>query len=146
MARAARRQLGLRRSSLTSSEMSLQVLSLPQDGGGRQSRAPPRVNVATAPAAPTGQLDESRVPAGPPPQIRILKRPTSNGVVSGPNSASRPALPVKSLVQREAEYAHQTTREVRTKLLSSDLVPDTKVWVFGRQQSWSRRGEGGQQN
>eukprot|EP00069_Balaena_mysticetus_P001715 bmy_15688T0 len=42
---------------------------------------------------------------GAPPQIRILKRPTSIGVVSSPNSTSRPALPIKSLVQREAEYA-----------------------------------------
>lgn len=50
-------------------------------------------------------IQDDSLPTGPPPQIRILKRPTSNGVVSSPNSTSRPALPVKSLVQREAEYA-----------------------------------------
>ncbi|XP_078095137.1 SUZ RNA-binding domain-containing [Mustelus asterias] len=48
------------------------------------------------------------------PQIRILKRPTSNGVVSTPNSATRPPPQVKSLAQREAEYA-----EARKRILGS---------------------------
>ncbi|KAK2098881.1 hypothetical protein P7K49_024332 [Saguinus oedipus] len=37
-------------------------------------------------------IQDDSLPAGPPPQIRILKRPTSNGVVNSPNSTSRPAL------------------------------------------------------
>nr|XP_010956073.1 PREDICTED: SUZ domain-containing protein 1 [Camelus bactrianus] len=59
-------------------------------------------------------IQDDSLPTGPPPQIRILKRPTSNGVVSSPNSTSRPALPVKSLAQREAEYA-----EARKRILGS---------------------------
>ncbi|ETE60094.1 hypothetical protein L345_14168, partial [Ophiophagus hannah] len=46
--------------------------------------------------------------------IRILKRPTSNGVLTNPNSTSRPAFPVKTLAQREAEYA-----EARKRILGS---------------------------
>uniref|UniRef100_A0A3Q2GX46 SUZ RNA-binding domain-containing n=1 Tax=Equus caballus TaxID=9796 RepID=A0A3Q2GX46_HORSE len=71
----------------------------------RKSRSPPKVPVV---------IQDDSLPAGPPPQIRILKRPTSNGVVSSPNSTSRPALPVKSLAQREAEYA-----EARKRILGS---------------------------
>uniref|UniRef100_A0A4W3JW11 NECAP endocytosis associated 2 n=1 Tax=Callorhinchus milii TaxID=7868 RepID=A0A4W3JW11_CALMI len=48
------------------------------------------------------------------PQIRILKRPTSNGVISTPHSANRPPPHVKSLAQREAEYA-----EARKRILGS---------------------------
>lgn len=48
------------------------------------------------------------------PQIRILKRPTSNGVVNTPLSATRPLQQVKSLAQREAEYA-----EARKRILGS---------------------------
>ncbi|XP_055254813.1 SUZ domain-containing protein 1 [Moschus berezovskii] len=71
----------------------------------RKSKSPPKVPIV---------IQDDSLPTGPPPQIRILKRPTSNGVVSGPNSASRPALPVKSLAQREAEYA-----EARKRILGS---------------------------
>uniref|UniRef100_H0WRB4 SUZ RNA-binding domain-containing n=2 Tax=Otolemur garnettii TaxID=30611 RepID=H0WRB4_OTOGA len=61
----------------------------------RKSKSPPKVPIV---------IQDDSLPMGPPPQIRILKKPTSNGVVSSPNSTSRPALPVKSLAQREAEY------------------------------------------
>ncbi|XP_046517292.1 SUZ domain-containing protein 1 isoform X3 [Equus quagga] len=71
----------------------------------RKSRSPPKVPIV---------IQDDSLPTGPPPQIRILKRPTSNGVVSSPNSTSRPALPVKSLAQREAEYA-----EARKRILGS---------------------------
>ncbi|XP_029433606.1 SUZ domain-containing protein 1 isoform X1 [Rhinatrema bivittatum] len=71
----------------------------------RKSKSPP-------PKIPIVIQDES-LPAGPPPQIRILRRPTSNGVASITN-ASRPAIPVKSLAQREAEYA-----EARKRILGS---------------------------
>ncbi|XP_036202920.1 SUZ domain-containing protein 1 [Myotis myotis] len=70
-----------------------------------KSKSPPKVPIV---------IQDDSLPTGPPPQIRILKRPTSNGVVSSPNSASRPALPVKSLAQREAEYA-----EARKRILGS---------------------------
>lgn len=59
-------------------------------------------------------IQDDSLPSGPPPQIRILKRPTSNGVLSNPNSTCRPAFPVKSLAQREAEYA-----EARKRILGS---------------------------
>ncbi|XP_021016403.1 SUZ domain-containing protein 1 isoform X5 [Mus caroli] len=71
----------------------------------RKSKSPPKVPIV---------IQDDSLPTGPPPQIRILKRPTSNGVVSSPNSTSRPALPVKSLAQREAEYA-----EARRRILGS---------------------------
>ncbi|XP_038190975.1 SUZ domain-containing protein 1 isoform X3 [Chionomys nivalis] len=71
----------------------------------RKSKSPPKVPIV---------IQDDSLPTGPPPQIRILKRPTSNGVLSSPNSTSRPALPVKSLAQREAEYA-----EARRRILGS---------------------------
>nr|XP_058930148.1 SUZ domain-containing protein 1 isoform X2 [Kogia breviceps] len=71
----------------------------------RKSKSPPKVPIV---------IQDDSLPTGPPPQIRILKRPTSNGVASSPNSTSRPALPVKSLAQREAEYA-----EARKRILGS---------------------------
>ncbi|XP_023796039.1 SUZ domain-containing protein 1 isoform X2 [Cyanistes caeruleus] len=101
----------------------------PEDGPGRCSRAPQEIDrrlekklkitqkesrkSKSPPKVPIVIQDDS-LPAGPPPQIRILKRPTSNGVLSNPNSASRPAFPVKSLAQREAEYA-----EARKRILGS---------------------------
>ncbi|XP_051629449.1 SUZ domain-containing protein 1 isoform X1 [Manacus candei] len=72
---------------------------------GRKSKSPPKVPIV---------IQDDSLPSGPPPQIRILKRPTTNGVLSTPNSASRPAFPVKSLAQREAEYA-----EARKRILGS---------------------------
>ncbi|XP_036605917.1 SUZ domain-containing protein 1-like [Trichosurus vulpecula] len=71
----------------------------------KKSMSPPKVPIV---------IQDHSLPSGPPPQIRILKRPTSNGVVSSPNSTSRPALPVKSLAQQEAEYA-----EARKRILGS---------------------------
>uniref|UniRef100_A0A2K6R2S5 SUZ-C domain-containing protein n=1 Tax=Rhinopithecus roxellana TaxID=61622 RepID=A0A2K6R2S5_RHIRO len=55
-----------------------------------------------SPKVPIVIQDDSFPPRYP--LHRILKRPTSNGVVNSPKSASRPALPVKSLAQREADY------------------------------------------
>ncbi|KAM3659797.1 SUZ domain-containing protein 1 isoform X1 [Ammospiza caudacuta] len=71
----------------------------------RKSKSPPKVPIV---------IQDDSLPAGPPPQIRILKRPTSNGVLSSAHPASRPAFPVKSLAQREAEYA-----EARKRILGS---------------------------
>ncbi|XP_053136749.1 SUZ domain-containing protein 1 isoform X3 [Hemicordylus capensis] len=81
------------------------TLRITQKESSRKSKSPPKVPVV---------IQDESLPSGPPPQIRILKRPTSNGVLSNPNSASRPAFPVKSLAQREAEYA-----EARKRILGS---------------------------
>ncbi|XP_063798164.1 SUZ domain-containing protein 1 isoform X2 [Pseudophryne corroboree] len=71
----------------------------------RKSKSPPKTPVV---------IQDDSLPAGPPPQIRILKRPTSNGLASNPHASSRPTVPVKSLAQREAEYA-----EARKRILGS---------------------------
>ncbi|MEJ1273314.1 SUZ RNA binding domain containing 1 [Cricetulus griseus] len=98
--------------------------------------APPPPNRAESP-------DDS-LPTGPPPQIRILKRPTSNGVVSSPNSTSRPALPVKSLAQREAEYAEARRRilgsaspeeEQEKPILDSTRSQQLASWFGGKQEA-----------
>ncbi|XP_069467215.1 SUZ RNA-binding domain-containing isoform X2 [Ambystoma mexicanum] len=59
-------------------------------------------------------IQDDSLHAAPPPQIRILKRPTSNGLANNSNSGNKPAFPVKSLAQREAEYA-----EARKRILGS---------------------------
>ncbi|KAM7030672.1 SUZ RNA-binding domain-containing isoform 1-T1 [Acridotheres tristis] len=80
-------------------------LKITQKESSRKSKSPPKVPIV---------IQDDSLPTGPPPQIRILKRPTTNGVLSSPHSASRPAFPVKSLAQREAEYA-----EARKRILGS---------------------------
>lgn len=60
-------------------------------------------------------IQEASLPATPPPpQIRILKRPSANGSQSSPLNQGRPVPQVKSLAQREAEYA-----EARKRILGS---------------------------
>ncbi|KAM6978007.1 SUZ RNA-binding domain-containing [Aplochiton taeniatus] len=59
-------------------------------------------------------IQDDSLPAAPPPQIRILKRPSSNGSLGSPSSHNRPTPQVKSLAQREAEYA-----EARKRILGS---------------------------
>ncbi|KAL2091575.1 hypothetical protein ACEWY4_013838 [Coilia grayii] len=59
-------------------------------------------------------IQDDSLPAAPPPQIRILKRPSSNGSLGNATALSRPAVQVKSLAQREAEYA-----EARQRILGS---------------------------
>ncbi|XP_047904667.2 SUZ RNA-binding domain-containing isoform X1 [Anser cygnoides] len=80
-------------------------LKITQKESSRKSKSPPKVPIV---------IQDDSLPSGPPPQIRILKRPATNGVLSNPNSATRPAFPVKSLAQREAEYA-----EARKRILGS---------------------------
>ncbi len=66
-------------------------------------------------------IQDDSLPAAPPPQIRILKRPSNNGTAGNPASSSRPSQQMKSLAQREAEYA-----EARRRILgsaSSDDMP-----------------------
>ncbi|KAF4093502.1 hypothetical protein AMELA_G00002640 [Ameiurus melas] len=59
-------------------------------------------------------IQDESLPAAPPPQIRILKRPPSNGVLTAQGASARPAQQPKSLKQREAEYA-----EARRRILGS---------------------------
>ena len=64
-------------------------------------------------------IQDDSLPAAPPPQIRILKRPSNNGMMGNPSS-SRPSQQMKSLAQREAEYA-----EARRRILGSASSDDT---------------------
>ncbi|XP_069040192.1 SUZ RNA-binding domain-containing isoform X1 [Lepisosteus oculatus] len=64
-------------------------------------------------------IQDDSLPAAPPPQIRILKRPSSNGSLSASQAAQRPLPQVKSLAQREAEYA-----EARRRILGSASPED----------------------
>ncbi|AWP02820.1 putative SUZ domain-containing protein 1-like [Scophthalmus maximus] len=69
-------------------------------------------------------IQDDSLPAAPPPQIRILKRPSNNGSAGNPASSSRPSQ-MKSLAQREAEYA-----EARKRILgsaSSDETPQDNL-------------------
>ncbi|XP_071781991.1 SUZ RNA-binding domain-containing-like [Centroberyx gerrardi] len=65
-------------------------------------------------------IQDDSQPAAPPPQIRILKRPSNNGTAGNPASSSRPSQQMKSLAQREAEYA-----EARKRILGSATSDDT---------------------
>ncbi|KAM3878194.1 SUZ RNA-binding domain-containing-like [Diretmus argenteus] len=64
-------------------------------------------------------IQDDSLPAAPPPQIRILKRPSNNGTTGNPASYSRPSQQMKSLAQREAEYA-----EARKRILGSATSED----------------------
>lgn len=63
-------------------------------------------------------IQDDSLPAAPPPQIRILKRPSNNGTAVA--SSARPSQQMKSLAQREAEYA-----EARRRILGSASSDDT---------------------
>ncbi|XP_028850131.1 SUZ RNA-binding domain-containing isoform X2 [Denticeps clupeoides] len=65
-------------------------------------------------------IQDASLPSAPPPQIRILKRPTTNGALSSPAAQTRPVVPVKTLAQREAEYA-----AARKRILGSATPEDT---------------------
>lgn len=64
-------------------------------------------------------IQDDSLPAAPPPQIRILKRPINNDKTSSSASSARP-LQTKTLAQREAEYA-----EARRRILGSASSDDT---------------------
>lgn len=64
-------------------------------------------------------IQDDSMPAAPPPQIRILKRPSNNGT-AGNLASTRPSQQMKSLAQREAEYA-----EARRRILGSASSDDT---------------------
>lgn len=65
-------------------------------------------------------IQDDSQPAAPPPQIRILKRPSSNGTTGSSASSTRPSQQVKTLAQREAEYA-----EARRRILGSASSEET---------------------
>ncbi|KAM6927765.1 SUZ RNA-binding domain-containing-like [Xenentodon cancila] len=65
-------------------------------------------------------IQDDSLPAAPPPQIRILKRPSNNGTTGNSTSLSRPSQQMKSLAQREAEYA-----EARRRILGSASSEET---------------------
>lgn len=68
-------------------------------------------------------IQDDSLPAAPPPQIRILKRPTNNGTSGNPASLSRPTQQMKSLAQREAEYA-EARRRILGSASSEETPPD----------------------
>uniref|UniRef100_A0A8C8HXC8 SUZ domain-containing protein n=1 Tax=Oncorhynchus tshawytscha TaxID=74940 RepID=A0A8C8HXC8_ONCTS len=65
-------------------------------------------------------IQDESLPAAPSPQIRILKRPSSNGSLVSSGSSNRPTQQPKSLAQREAEYA-----EARRRILGSASSEET---------------------
>ncbi|XP_014862190.1 PREDICTED: SUZ domain-containing protein 1 [Poecilia mexicana] len=69
---------------------------------------------ASSPVRTAIVVQDDSLPAAPPPQIRILKRPSNNGTGGNSASSSRPSQQMKSLAQREAEYA-----EARRRILGS---------------------------
>uniref|UniRef100_A0A8C5DSM5 SUZ domain-containing protein 1-like n=1 Tax=Gouania willdenowi TaxID=441366 RepID=A0A8C5DSM5_GOUWI len=77
-------------------------------------------NPSRSPLRSTMVIQDDSLPAAPPPQIRILKRPTSNGSLGSPLNQNRPTPQVKSLAQREAEYA-----EARKRILGSACPEET---------------------
>lgn len=77
-------------------------------------------NSSQSPLKTTMVIQDDSLPAAPPPQIRILKRPTSNGSLGSPLNQNRPTPQVKSLAQREAEYA-----EARKRILGSACPEET---------------------
>ncbi|KAL6464215.1 hypothetical protein MHYP_G00265320 [Metynnis hypsauchen] len=84
-----------------------------------------KANSQSLPVKTAVVIQDDSLPAAPPPQIRILKRPPSNGSL-GPQVASRPAQQVKSLAQREAEYAEARKRILGSAEEPSQERPDTE--------------------
>lgn len=77
-------------------------------------------NSSRSPLKTAMVIQDESLPAAPPPQIRILKRPASNGSAGSPLNQNRPTPQVKSLAQREAEYA-----EARKRILGSACPEET---------------------
>ncbi|XP_040913854.1 SUZ domain-containing protein 1 [Toxotes jaculatrix] len=77
-------------------------------------------NSSRSPLKTTMVIQDESLPAAPPPPIRILKRPASNGSLGSPLNQNRPTPQVKSLAQREAEYA-----EARKRILGSACPEET---------------------
>lgn len=76
-------------------------------------------NAGGSPIRTAMVIQDDSLPAAPPPQIRILKRPSNNGTAGKAASSSRPSQHTKTLAQREAEYA-----EARRRILGSASSDD----------------------
>ncbi|NXG81843.1 SZRD1 protein, partial [Stercorarius parasiticus] len=72
-------------------------------------------------------IQDAGLPSGPPQQVQILETLTTNYMLSNPNSTSRPAFPVKSLAQREAEYI-----EARKQILGSTRPEEQEKPILDR--------------
>ncbi|MFT7798335.1 SUZ domain-containing protein 1-like [Arapaima gigas] len=92
-------------------EAKLRISQKEKKSSGSSGRSPMRTAVV---------IQDDSLPAAPPPQIRILKRPSSNGSLGSAAASTRPMPQVKSLAQREAEYA-----EARRRILGSASPDDT---------------------
>ncbi|TRZ02452.1 hypothetical protein DNTS_030280 [Danionella cerebrum] len=92
-------------------EEKLRISQKERLSSGNSSRSPMRTAIV---------IQDDSLPAAPPPQIRILKRPSSNGSLGSFALQSRPSPQVKSLAQREAEYA-----EARKRILGSATPDDS---------------------
>ncbi|XP_061788503.1 SUZ RNA-binding domain-containing-like isoform X1 [Nerophis lumbriciformis] len=68
-------------------------------------------------------IQDVSLPSVPPTQIRILKRPSNNGTAGIAASSTRPSQQMKSLAQREAEYA-EARRRILGSASSEDTPPD----------------------
>ncbi|XP_035511845.1 SUZ domain-containing protein 1 isoform X1 [Morone saxatilis] len=96
-------------------EEKLRISQKEKSGSRESSNNDPR-----SPLKTTMVIQDDSQPAAPQPQIRILKRPTSNGSLGSPLNQNRPTPQVKSLAQREAEYA-----EARKRILGSACPEET---------------------
>lgn len=77
-------------------------------------------------------IQDDSLPAAPPPQIRILKRPTKNDTTSSSASSARPQQ-TKTLAQREAEYA-EARRRILGSASSDDAPQDDRPGRLNVQQ------------
>ncbi|XP_062842463.1 SUZ domain-containing protein 1-like [Trichomycterus rosablanca] len=68
-------------------------------------------------------IQDESLPAAPPPQIRILKRPPSEGALGAQGASARPSQPLKPLKQREAEYA-EARRRIWGSASAEELAAD----------------------
>uniref|UniRef100_A0A3Q2QAR5 SUZ RNA-binding domain-containing n=1 Tax=Fundulus heteroclitus TaxID=8078 RepID=A0A3Q2QAR5_FUNHE len=90
------------------------------DSGVSWTRQKSSLKSASSPVRTAIVVQDDSLPAAPPPQIRILKRPSNNGTTGNSGSSSRPSQQMKSLAQREAEYA-----EARRRILGSASSEET---------------------
>uniref|UniRef100_A0A3Q2DLJ2 SUZ RNA-binding domain-containing n=1 Tax=Cyprinodon variegatus TaxID=28743 RepID=A0A3Q2DLJ2_CYPVA len=102
------------------SHESLFVLLSPQE---MEKRLEEKLRISPREKSPlktTMVIQDNSLPTAPSPQIRILKRPASNGSLASSMNPNRPTPQVKSLAQREAEYA-----EARKRILGSACPEET---------------------
>ncbi|XP_061730222.1 SUZ domain-containing protein 1-like isoform X2 [Nerophis ophidion] len=79
--------------------------------------------ISSSPVRTAIVIQDVSLPSVPPTQIRILKRPSNNGTAGIAASSTRPSQQMKSLAQREAEYA-EARRRILGSASSEDTPPD----------------------